>query len=100
MFVTILEGSAEPAREGDLYSAWKNKTAVLPAGVLPPGFIESSLLRADDGTWRIITVWESEEAVRAMRSSEGSPAALFMFEQNGSKPSVSTWTVEGRVITR
>ena len=92
MFVTIVEGVVEAAREGDLRSAWGDKTADLPAG-----FIESSLLRAEDGTWRIVTVWESKEAVMTMRGSGEPPAALFMFEQAGSRPSVSMWTVEGRV---
>ncbi len=92
MFVTIVEGVVEAAREEYLRSAWEDETAVLPAGL-----IESSLLRAEDGTWRIVTVWESKEAVMAMRASGETPAALLMFERAGSKPSVSMWTVEGRV---
>ena len=32
MFVTIVDGAVEAAREGDLRSAWENKTAVLPDG--------------------------------------------------------------------
>ena len=91
MFVTMVEGAVEAARESDLRSAWEDKTAVLPAG-----FIESALLRAEDGTWRIVTVWESREAVMAMRASGEPPAALVMFEGAGSEPSVSMWTVEGR----
>ena len=83
----------EAAREGDLRSAWEEATG----GVLPAGFIESSLLRAEDGTWRIVTVWESKDAVMAMRASGEPPAALAMFEQARSKPSVSMWTVERRV---
>jgi heme-degrading monooxygenase HmoA len=93
MFVTIVEGTVEAAREDDLRSAWE----VTTAGALPAGFIESSLLRAEDGSWRIVTVWESKEAVMAMRASGESPAALVMFERAGSTPSVSMWTVEGRV---
>ena len=93
MFVTIVEGSVEAARESDLRSAWADKTA----GTLPAGFIESSLLRAEGGTWLVVTVWESKEAVMAMRASGEPPAAPVMFEQAGSKPSLSMWTVEGRV---
>ena len=92
MFVTIVEGSVEAAREDDLRSAWEALTTVLPAG-----FIESSLLRAEDGTWRIVSVWESQEAVMAMRASGEPPAALAMFERAGSAPSVSLWNVEARV---
>jgi heme-degrading monooxygenase HmoA len=93
MYVTIVEGAVDAAREDDLRSAWQETTSQ----ALPDGFIESSLLRADDGTWRIVTVWESEEAVMAMRASGERPAALVMFERAGSEPSVSMWTVEGRV---
>ena len=52
MFVTIVEGEVEAARVSDLLSAWKDKTAV----VLPAGLIESFLLRAEDGPWRICSV--------------------------------------------
>ncbi len=92
MFVTIVEGAVEPAREGDLRSAWSEVTAA----ALPEGFIESSLLRTEDGTWRIVTVWESVEAVMAMRATGAKPAALTMFELAGSRPTASMWTVEGR----
>lgn len=91
MFVTIVEGTVEASREDDLRTAWENRPTTLPTG-----FIESSLLRADDGTWRIVTLWASKEAVMTMRASGERPAALVMFEQAGSSPSVSMWTVEGR----
>ena len=93
MFVTIVEGVVEAAREGDLRLSWDEVTA----GVLPDGFIESSLLRAEDGVWRIVSVWESKEAVAAMRASGTPPGALTVFASAGSEPSVSMWTVEGRV---
>ncbi len=96
MFVTIVEGSVEEARAADLRSAWEN-TSTRP---LPPGFIESSLIRGDDQTWRIVTVWESRDAVMAMRASGDPPAAPMMFEHAGAEPSVSMWTVEGRITTR
>ena len=93
MFVTIVEGVVETAREGDLRLGWDE----VVAGVLPDGFIESSLLRAEDGAWRIVSVWESKEAVAAMRASGTPPAALTVFASAGCEPSVSMWTVEGRV---
>jgi hypothetical protein len=93
MFVTIVEGVVEAAREADLRSAWEE----VIAGALPAGLIESSLLRTEDGTWRIVTVWESKDAVMAMRASGEPPAALVVFGRAGAKPSVSMSTVEGRV---
>ncbi len=71
MFATIPESAVDPAREGDLLDAWELTTSALPLG-----FIESSLPRTEDGTSRIVTVWESKEAVMAMRASGGPPAAL------------------------
>ena len=96
MFVTITEGVVEATREGDLLSAWE-ATSTAP---LPAGFIESSLLRSDETRWRIVTVWESKDAVMAMRASGEPPAAPMMFEQAGSQPSVTMWTVEGRIESR
>ncbi len=93
MYVTIVEAAVEAERESDLRAAWEDTSA----GTLPSGFIESSLLRTDDGTWRIVTVWESREAVMAMRASVDKPAALAMFERADAHPAVSMWTVEGRI---
>jgi heme-degrading monooxygenase HmoA len=90
MFVTIVEAVVDPSRENDLRSAWKHRPSELPAG-----FIESFLLRSENAaTWRIATVWESREAVLAMRASGDRPAALVMFERAGAEPAVSFWTVE------
>jgi heme-degrading monooxygenase HmoA len=96
MFVTIVEGTVAAARETDLRTAWEEVTA----SALPEGFIESSLLRTEDGFWRIVTVWESKEAVMAMRATGEPPAALVVFERAGAEPSVSMSTVEGRVDPR
>jgi heme-degrading monooxygenase HmoA len=93
MFVTIVEAQVELVREADLRTAWEEATA----STLPAGFIESSLLRTEDGVWRIVTVWESEDAVSAMRASGERPAALVVFDRAGAEPSISMSTVEGRV---
>jgi heme-degrading monooxygenase HmoA len=91
MFVTIVEGVIDPGRENDLLSAWEQRPSELPAGL-----IESFLLRGESAaTWRIATVWESREAVMAMRASGERPAALVMFEQAGAEPVPSFWSVEG-----
>jgi heme-degrading monooxygenase HmoA len=96
MFVTIVEAVVEGDREDDLRAAWDEVTA----GVPPPGLIESSLLRTEDRTWRIVTVWESKAAVLAMRATGATPAALVVFDRAGAKPSVSMSTVERRVESR
>ncbi len=93
MFVTIVEGAVEAGREDDLRAGWAEVTA----GTKPPGFIESSLLRTEDGMWRIVTMWESKEAVMAMRATGQPPGALVVFERGGATATVSMSTVEGRV---
>jgi heme-degrading monooxygenase HmoA len=93
VFVTIVEGVVAAGREDDLRTSWETTAA----GPVPAGFIESSLLRAEEGAWRIVTVWESKEAVLAMRASGAPPAGPRMFEEAGAEPSVSMWDVEGRI---
>ncbi len=83
-----------PPRAGSRLS---HRTGEERTVTLPAGFIESSLLRTETGTWRIVSVWESREAVMTMRASGERPTALTIFDQAGSVPSVSMWTVEGRV---
>jgi hypothetical protein len=92
MFITMVEGGVDDAREGDLRSAWDERTS----GDLPTGLVETYLMHADDGVWRIVTLWESKDAVMAMRATVEKPTAIWIFEQAGSRPSVSMWTVEGR----
>jgi heme-degrading monooxygenase HmoA len=95
MFVAIVEAAVEANREGDLRAAWGDVTAA----ALPAGFIESFLLRTEERVWRIVTVWESKDAVLAMRATGEQPAALIMFERAGAEPTVSMSTVEGRVAS-
>lgn len=93
MFVTMVEGAVPPEREGDLRAAWAAETG---SGTRPLGLVESSLLRSETGSWRIVTVWQSRDAVLAMRAV-GRPAAVVMLEAAGAEPAVSFWTVEGRL---
>lgn len=92
MFVTMTEATVPRFREAELREAWD---ALVSAGPLPSGFVESSLLRSGD-TWRIMTVWESANAVLAMRAA-GQPAAAVVLEAAGGHSDVSMWTVEGRI---
>ena len=96
MFVTMVEAEVAPDRVPDLRDAWARAIA----GDIPDGLFESKLLNAPDGRWRIVTVWESQEAVLAMRASGVPPAAVAMFEAAGATPTVSAWVVEGHLEIR
>jgi heme-degrading monooxygenase HmoA len=89
MVITTVEGPVEESREADLLAAWERATA----GVIPHGFVESTLARTEDGRWRIHTVWESLDAVLAMRATTQRPAAVEVFAAAGAPADVSIWEV-------
>jgi heme-degrading monooxygenase HmoA len=91
MFVTIVRAAVSADREADLLAAWAQETS----SEIPPGLRESKLLKGDQGEWQIMTVWESREAVLAMRAQGRPPAAIVMFERAGARAEVAFWTVEG-----
>ena len=86
--VTVLEAHVPPERAADLRAAY----AEAAKGPLPPGLVRSTLLRhADDPTsWRIETVWQSHEALSAMRLA-GRPRGFQIFEGAGAAPSVTVF---------
>jgi len=92
MVVTIVEAEVPPEQEGALSAAWRETTG----GPIPAGLVRTFLLRSG-GTWRIATVWESQEALAAMRASNDTPAAVAMFRSVGAEPSVTIWDVEDHV---
>ena len=60
-------------------------------GPVPHGLIRSTLLRqsSDQTLWRIETVWQSREALAAMRQAPGKPRGVQIFEAAGAQPSLS-----------
>jgi heme-degrading monooxygenase HmoA len=92
MVVTMLEAEVAPERAGDLENAFARETA----GPTPPGLVRSFLLHGP--TWRIATVWESREALEAMRSSGETPAGVRMFREAGAEPALSVFEVVAEFI--
>ena len=86
--VTVLEAHVPPERATDLQTAYA-EAALEP---LPPGLVRSALLRhsTDQTLWRIETVWQSREALAAMRQL-GKPRGIQIFEAAGAQPSVSVF---------
>ena len=87
LVVTVLEARVLPERVGDLQAAY----AEAAHGPFPPGLVRSSLLqeRSDHTQWRIETVWESQDALTAMRQAPGKPRGVQIFETAGAQPSLS-----------
>lgn len=91
MVVTMLEAEVAAGRTADLEAAFAANTA----GELPPGLARSYLLRGE--TWRLVTVWESRQALDAMRASGETPAGVLMFRAAGAEPVLTVLEVVAQV---
>ncbi len=85
--VTVLEARVPPERVADLQAAY----AEAARGPFPSGLLRSALLRqrTEPTQWRIETVWQSQEALAAMRQAPGKPRGVQIFEAAGAQPSLS-----------
>lgn len=85
--VTVLEATVAPERVEVLQAAF----AEAARGPFPPGLLRSALLRqrSDPNQWRIETVWQSQEALAAMRQQPGKPRGVLIFEAAGGQPSLT-----------
>ena len=84
---TVLESRVLPERVVDLQAAY----AEAARGPFPPGLVRSTLLQhtLEQNLWRIETVWQSKEALAAMRQAPGKPRGVQIFEAAGSQPSLT-----------
>lgn len=84
MVVTMLEarvGEGQASRLVDSFTAGSE--------ALPPVILESFLLReVDSDLWRIVTVWESQEALDGYRASVDTPKGVLMFRSAGAEPAL------------
>lgn len=91
MILSVLEAHVDPASQGKLHAAYGDAAH----DALPAGLVRSTLSHAthDPTLWRIETLWESREALEAMRSSSGTPRGIMIFRAAGVEPIVSLFVV-------
>ncbi len=91
--ITILEAHVAPENVKALERSYKSGIKSKP-----PQLIQSFLIRSatDPTLWRIITVWESREALDEMRA-KGTPAGVLMFRAAKTEPSLSIFDVVAQV---
>jgi len=89
--LTILEARVPQPRQDDLRGAYRGAAQE----VFPRGLIRSTLLQAtnDPTLWRIETLWESREALEAMRATGGTPRGILIFRAAGAEPTLAVWDV-------
>lgn len=88
--LTVLEAQVPDARQDDLRKAYRSAAH----DAFPPGLVRSTLSQAtDDRTrWRIETLWESREALAAMRGT-GTPRGILIFRAAGAEPTLTVLEV-------
>ncbi len=88
--MTVLEAQVARDRMADLERAF-GETAT----ALPPGLVESFLVHddADPTQVRIVTLWESREALAALRTAPEKPEGVRMLEAVGATPSLTVMDV-------
>ena len=89
MVVTMLEAGLKEDKAGLLVERFG-----AGGDSLPPSILESFLLH-DTGseTWRIVTVWASQEALDGYRDSVETPEGVRMFHAAGAEPALTVWKV-------
>jgi hypothetical protein len=90
MVMTILEAHVPLEKWTDLEAAYKAGTKHLDEGIVQT-FLVRNLRELT--ICRIITVWESREALEKMRASGETPRGVLMFREVGAEPALSVFEV-------
>jgi hypothetical protein len=93
MVLTMLEARVAAERVSDLERAYREVIAELP-----PEIVETLLTRdaRDPAVFRILTLWQSHEALEKMRASGVRPRGIQIFEAAGATPALSILDVMER----
>jgi heme-degrading monooxygenase HmoA len=90
MVMTILEAIVDRQNWATLETVYKAETKTLDPGIVQTFLIHS---RSDDQLWRILTVWESAEALNAMRQSGEIPRGVQMFQAAHAQPALGVFDI-------
>ena len=86
MMITMLQATVLPEQVGNLQAEFQ--TAIQE---WEPGIVETFLAQdvRDPAIWRVITVWQSREALDAMRATGRTPRGVLMFRAAQAEPSLT-----------
>ena len=91
MVFTVLEGRVKPEHWQKLRDKYAEGTKQLPAMIRETFLLQDA---NDREIWRIMTVWESREALQAYRESVPVPEGILWFRAVDCEPSMSLSFVE------
>lgn len=82
--LTIIEASVEESN----WNLLKDKYISVDRKALPPSLLNSQLIQdvSNPKIWRIVTTWESLQAMNTYRQSVDTPAWLLVFQSVGAQP--------------
>ena len=87
--ITVISATIDNGREDDLRAAYE---AVIHEK-LPDGLLATALLRGNNNTWQIASLWRDQGALDALRTAPGAPAAPRVFGNAGAEPTVTLFDV-------
>jgi hypothetical protein len=91
MVLTILE-----AKVDERYWEVLEETYAVLTKEVPPAIKNSFLVQdqSDKSKWRILTVWESQQALDEMRGSSETPTGVVIFQKAHAKPTLEILNVQ------
>jgi len=96
MVITILEAQVATDKAAVLEAAYDQGIERLDAGITQTFLVRGS---KDSTVWRIITVWESRDALEEMRRSGETPRGVLMFRAANAEPMLSVFDVVAHAVT-
>ena len=90
MVVTVLEARVAPEKTAVLQEVYQQAI-----GQLEEGIVQTFLLRSskDAESWQIVTIWQSREALEAMRRTGVTPRGVLIFRAAEADPNLMVFEV-------
>ncbi len=91
MMITVLEAQVAADKIAALEAAFQQAVQQLDAGL-----VETFLMRStkEPNLWQIVTIWQSREALDAMRNSGETPRGILLFRGVEAEPRLSVFEVK------
>ncbi len=94
MVMTILEAHVAKEYWSSLEQAYQQAAKFKDAGLVQ-SYLIHNIKEAD--LWRILTIWQSQEALDAMRSSGETPRGVLIFRSASAEPALSIFKIEQQI---
>ncbi len=90
MVLTMLDAKVDEKYWQILQSTYETMTKTLPPKIKSSYLVQE---QNDKTVWKILTFWESQASLDAMRESGTTPTGMLIFKAAKSKPSLTVFNV-------